>query len=513
MNRFLKAGLIAGGLLAGLIIGLTVRADGLFQLVRSALQPAATATSPEASKESHDDEHSDHLDLSRTAQKSLGLKLGTLQPQDFVRSVQIPGEIVEKPGHSGRTVPARMYGIIERIHCVPGQLLKPGEPLFDVRLTGDALATAQSSLVESLVQITRTRQELVRISDLVEKGSLPARQKLDTEFELRKLEARRDLLRQELLIRGLTAPQIDSIVQTGQLLDRIIIHVPERDEDGSGGQVVPALRTVAAQANDLTAPQPVRNTPAANGDDDYFTVETIDVQPGASISPGDQLAHLAWHNVLYVEGHAFERDLELITRLLKQNTGAQIEFGPRDEEDTLTGLPIRFVDNHVDTQAGTFRLYLELRNQIVHESRDEQGRIYRSWKFKPGQRLHVSLPVETISGHFVLPRDAIAQEGLESFVFRREEHAHEEPASEPVGTKKADDHGHNHSHGHDHSHGEEDAFHRIPVRIVASNVRQVVVASDGELKPGDEIALTHAFQLQLALRSGASSHAHHGHEH
>ncbi len=67
-----------------------------------------------------------------------------------------------------------MHGIIREAFCAQGQLVRPGDPLFDLELTGDAFVHIQSPLLETLLQIETTGKELARISDLTEKNPYPA---------------------------------------------------------------------------------------------------------------------------------------------------------------------------------------------------------------------------------------------------------------------------------------------------------------------------------------------------
>jgi hypothetical protein len=60
-----------------------------------------------------------------------------------------------------------------------------------------------------------------------------------------------------------------------------------------------------------------------------------------------------------------------------------------------------------------------------------------------------------------------------------------------------------------------DEFEQVPVRILHQDTRVAVIAADGEVHPGDIIALNNAYQLQLTLTSskGGGGHSHHGHSH
>jgi len=441
--------------------------------------PSIKSAAPSTSEHDAHHEGREHLDLSEPAQKSLGLKLVAIAPTTFTRSLLLPAAVIEKPGHSGRTVSSRVQGIVETVHVSMGEHVQPGQPLFDIRLTGDAIVTAQSSLLEAIIQVDTTKRELERITELAQQGTLPGKTKTQLEYELRKLDAQRNLRQQELFVRGLSVEQIASVVKSNTLIGDLRIAVPARQ---SSPDKVPL--------ND------------ARGDQlDSFTVETIDVHPGKTINPGDQLAHLAWHDQLYVEGYAFERDLETIAKIISARVPVQLEFGSHEAPVVLDDMRIRYIDNHVDKDSGAFRFYVEFNNQLLQDATDGEQRVYRSWRFKPGQRLHVRLPVERIEQQFVLPLAAVVQEGVNAYVFRVEAHDH-----------SADSHaGHSHA-GHSHAH-DMLALEQVPVSIVTQDTKQVVIANDGPLKAGDKVAINSAYQLRLALKADAGGGHGHSHEH
>ena len=90
-----------------------------------------------------------------------------------------------------------------------------------------------------------------------------------------------------------------------------------------------------------------------------------------------------------------------------------------------------------------------------------------TWKFRPGQRVQLQVPVETLADRIVLPVDAVAQDGAETYVFT------------PNG----------------------DHFDRRSVHVEYRDHDSVVIANDGSLFPGDLVAIDRRQQLQLALKN------------
>src|SRR5262245_60992884 len=71
--------------------------------------------------------------LSPQARKNLKLVSQPLQVQDYWRTVQIPGTIVDRPGVSDRGVPAPVTGVVVKVHRFPGDIVRPGDPLVTLR--------------------------------------------------------------------------------------------------------------------------------------------------------------------------------------------------------------------------------------------------------------------------------------------------------------------------------------------------------------------------------------------
>ncbi|HWA99342.1 MAG TPA: efflux RND transporter periplasmic adaptor subunit, partial [Pirellulales bacterium] len=129
----------------------------------------------------------------------------------------------------------------------------------------------------------------------------------------------------------------------------------------------------------------------------------------------------------------------------------------------------------------TLRFFLLLPNHLVRDFKADDGRRFIGWQYKPGQRLQVRLPVEHWTDRIVLPAEAVVQDGAEMFVFRE-----------------------------DGKH-----FDRMPVHVEYRDPQWAVIADDGSLKVGEQIAMAGAAQLQLALknRSGGAVDPHAGHNH
>ena len=506
MNSKTKLGLfVAGGALIGIVIGISFRADGIFSILRQAVGVTEEVAQADDAK---DGEAHENLELAEETWKSMGLKLQRLKTSDYVQTISVPAMIVEKPGHSGRTIPARVHGVVTNVYGVTGQLVTAGTPLFDITLTGDALVVAQTSLLSTIQELDNQRKELARVTKLVKAGSVIGSQRVPLEYEVQRLESLRDLRHQELLVRGLTNTQAEQVIASKKLISKFTVRVPYASSPSDLG--VASIEDVFNQLGsiqDLSVERELAEDVAANGVLDpiteasqSYTIESIDVHPGQSISPGVRLAHLAWHDALYIKGFAFERDLRHVTNLKKLNWQVSLEIGETGNQKIVPGFDVHFIDNHVDPGTGAFHFYLDLPNSLLSDFTDKSDRVFRSWTYRPGQRLHVRLPIKEFTKQLVLPISAIVKDGAETYVFRRLKRHHL------------------HAAGEDHSdHAHMDEFQRVTVNVLHRDSQQVVVASNGDLQPGDLVAQNRAYQLYAAQQSqagqGKAGHSHAGHSH
>jgi hypothetical protein len=152
----------------------------------------------------------------------------------------------------------------------------------------------------------------------------------------------------------------------------------------------------------------------------------------------------------------------------------------RETEEPLE-LKLLYLADHVDSQSRALRFYLRLPNEIVLDQQTSPDRRYLEWRFKPGQRMELHVPVERWNERIVLPIEAVVDEGAESYAFRQN----------------------------------GNQFDRVPVHVEHRGRSSVVVANNGALFPGDIVAGQGAYQIHLALKnkSGGGMDPHAGHDH
>ncbi len=427
------------------------------------------------------------FDVTLTAQQSMQLQRGYPELRDFTRFISVPGIIRERPAVSNLQASSKMAGIVRKVFVDVGQSVREGDKLVELELTGDDLAESQSTLLDSYNQLEIVRSEIARIEPVAASGGVARKNLLEKQYEEKRLAALFQAKRQELLAKGLTEAQLNEIVRGGQLVRMITISVP------SG--IRPAVHSRSEQlgnAGELPAVPQLQATRVGYQTDDpwVYSIETLGVNPGTMVQPGQPLCDLAYHETLLIEGQAYERDLGVITDGIRNRQTFTVEIGDDENPELITGLPILYVDNHVDPESQTVRFYIELDNTVSSEVQGKNGALFRSWKLRPDQRGHVRIPTQRWEEKIVLPAEAVAKDGLDYVCFQ---HLGEH---DPIGEA---------------AHSE---FRKIAISVLYQDRRHVVAEPSGKLSPQKEIAMNNAFLLLLeANKSEGGGGHHHDHEH
>lgn len=456
----------------------------------------------------HDDGHGAHPDdpvqrvvLTDQARQNLGLEIGPVALVDYWRTVAVPGSVSEEPGHCERRISTTVNGIILKVHALQGQTVKPGDPLFDIQPTSELLTNAQSGLLRTLQDIEITDAELMRLKDLVAAGQ--ARMQLTAkEAEKKRLESVRLVQMQELLVRGLSPEQIQKIVTTKTLIRQFTVRVPdpvpskevsgqENSDTAEATHLLPVTNTLASlngvSTDEIKTPRKSGSAPHLkeheHSHESVYTLEQLNVSLGKLVQPGEELCQLASHTVLLIQGHAFERENALITKAVQEQWPVTALFEAGDKELLRRdNLKILYVDNTIDETHRTLNFYVPLENEVVRDSPGANGLMYRTWRFKPGQKVRLLLPVQHLPESIVLPADSVVKEGPDAYVYRQN----------------------------------GKLLEQVPVTIEHLDPREVVIRNDGSLFEGDEVARNQAYQLHLALKKAQGNGeggGHHGHDH
>lgn len=395
------------------------------------------------------------LKLSPQARKNLGLVAKPARPQTYWRTIQVPGEIVDRPGQSDRGVTSPAVGVVSEVHAFPGETVRPGDRLFTIRLFSEYLQSTQKQLFSSTREAQIAQEQLARLSPLAEKGGISRTKIIDLENEIRRQAAVTQSHRQDLLTRGLNPQQVDRVAN-GEFVSTVEVVAPprvkEREKPGS-------LR---------------KETDQQGVADDGFTfeVQELNAELGQQVQAGQLLITLANHSSLYLEGHAFKREAPYLETAAQNGWNISVEFAEDESErwpEQDQSFEIRYLSNSIDEDSRTFDFFIPLTNQS--RSYKKSGETFIVWRFRPGQRIRLQVPVEELTDVLVLPSAAIVREGPEAYVFQQN----------------------------------GNLFNRIPVQVLHEDRLNIVVANDGSVTPGLYLAQSAAASLNRVLKAQAAS--------
>lgn len=410
------------------------------------------------------------LRISVEGQKNLKLDVRPLKLQPYDLKITLLGSVAHRPGENDRGVTAPFAGVVSEIKAVPGRIVRSGDELFTLRLVSEFLQNSQAELFKATQELQINRDEIARYNTTDGKRLNPGRV-IELEYQQRRLEAAEKTLRHDLAARGLHSEQIESAAR---------------------GQFLTTIKVTAPELNSSVA----------------YEVEDLKVNLGEQVQAGQTLANLANHETLYVEARAFETDAHLLEKAIQKAWPIEAEFL---DLDPTSGKPLRrelrvlFSANQIDPASRTFALYLPLANELRalsptvttggNRARADLASLSEilppspgtapmgiAWRFRPGQRVLLHVPVERFEGQLVLPAEAVVREGPEAYVFR--------------------------ANG-------QTRFDRIPVHILGQDQTHVVIdKGTGEgISEGDFIAHNAAATLNRVLKAQAAGEGGHGHDH
>jgi cobalt-zinc-cadmium efflux system membrane fusion protein len=454
-------------------------------------------TSAKAGAEHDEDSHAGHtahedhaghsdassLELSTQARANLGLTKEFLQPvklTTFRKTVSIPSMLTERPGRTELHVSTPMTGVVTEVAAFQGAAVQPGSLLFRIRLTHEDLVQSQTDFVRTLGEVDVETKEITRLKGVTESGAIAGKTLLERQYSKEKLEALLKAQREALRLHGLSDRQVDQIAKDRRLLSELRVLAPAADGSTGTDELQLTERESAMEVSFTGPPAGDDAAPSKKAPSETvpLVVEEVDVQRGQSVEQGARLCSLADYSRLYIEGKAFEQDAAAINKAVLGGWKISAAF---PDGKVVEGLDLEYVASEVDPQTRTLNVFVELPNTLLRDTQNAQGQRFVTWQYRPGQRLQLRIPVDEWADQIVVPVDAVAQEGAESFVFQL-----------------------NGKH-----------FDRIPVHVVYRDQTAVVIANDGSLFPGTTIAMRSAHQMQMALKNkaGGAIDPHAGHTH
>jgi cobalt-zinc-cadmium efflux system membrane fusion protein len=421
-------------------LGFATREQWLPWIIRSQEMAQAKKEAPESAE---------RVKLSEQAQKNLHLIVKEAPPTLYWRKLNLPGTVVDRPGHSDRGIPAPIAGIVTQVFAVPGKTVRVGDELFRIRIASDSFQTSQMELYKGTRELEITQKEYKRLS-AIPGGAIQPSKLLELEYQRDRLKVLIQAYRQDLQTRQLLPEQIAKI-EEGEFVTDIVVRMPERT--GKGHM------------------HPNGPESSASGKSVEYEVQELKVNLGDHVQAGQVLAYLADHRYLYIEGRALKQEAKLLAQAAKEGWPVEAEFTESSDGgagEHLSGLAVEFLGNTMDTSGLTLPVYVPFVNPIREYER--QGKTYRTGQYRPGQKVLLKIAVAKLPDVIVLPIAAVARDGPEAYVFKVD----------------------------------GNSFLRRPVHILAEDTDVVVIENDGTILPHHQVAYNGASALNRALKASQS---------
>jgi membrane fusion protein, heavy metal efflux system len=438
-------------------------------------EPAQDGHDHEGHAHSPTDATTKSLMLSTQAKLNLGLTAENLQPiklSTYRKSITVPAVIAARPGRSQILVASPLSGVITHVHAVTGEAVRPGDLLFEIRLTYEDLVETQTNFLRTLSDLAVEEREIIRLEQASSSGALSGKSLLDRRYAKDKLDGLLKSQREALKLHGLSGRQVDEIANEGRLLRDLQIIAPDIDRHDEQEELRLSQTPVHSVSfvSDRLAPP-----------DHPLVIEDLKIHKGQAVSAGDKLCSLSDYSQLFIEAKAFEQDAAAINYAVKQGWNVNAVFSGAGDRRVIPELKLAFVNNSIDEASRTLAFFIELPNEIVRDEVSSNGQRHVAWKYRIGQRLQVQVPVEEWQNQIVLPPEAVARDGAEWFVFKQN----------------------------------GDHFDGISVHVRHRDQTAIVIASSGALRVGDVVAMKSAHQMQMAVKNeaGGAVDPHAGHNH
>ena len=345
------------------------------------------------------------LELSQQAIRNIGLSDETIRPiklETFRRSITVPAVVVERPGRSRVQVATPMTGVVTHVHAVQGEAVEPGSLLFQIRLTHEDLVKAQTDFVRTLGELDVENREIERLEQVTRSGAVAGKVVLERQYARDKLNANLGAMRESLRLHGLSDSQVEQIERERRLLRELQVFAPSVDSHGEEElRLTQHITKRVIQAGFVKSEQSEHTGP--------LILQDLAVHKGQSINAGETLCILTDYDELFIEGLAFEQDIRQLRAASQNgwNVDAIIEQ-PGSDSRVIEGLEIAYLANQVDAASRTLNFYVRLPNEVAKDHRADGNR-YVEWRYVPGQRMQLRVPVEEMPEQIVVPVEAVGE--------------------------------------------------------------------------------------------------------
>jgi len=324
------------------------------------------------------------VNVSEQAQANLGLSAKPWKAQTYLKTIPVPGMVVDRPGLSDRGVNAPVTGEVVKIAHVPGETVQPGDLLFTIKVQSESLHTTQTELFKATQEIALAVAQKKRLTE--SGGAVPETRIIEVDNQISRLEIAAKAYRRELLNRGFAPDQINEVAM-GNFVREITVAVPGM----------------------------LSNTPPSAL---QFELQELKVDLGQQVQAGQILCTLANHRLLAIEGRAFRDETPLLERSVSEKWPVEVDFQEEPSSpwgEVKQSFFIRHMSNTIDPVNRTFAFLMPLENEskVIQDGERSQT----LWRFRPGQKVRLLVRIEEMKNVIVLPADAVTREGPEAYVF------------------------------------------------------------------------------------------------
>ncbi len=417
--------------------------------------------------EGHDHDHGERVKLSEQAQRNLNIDAENLFPEPYYRKMLIPGVVIDRPGETDRGVTARVAGIVSEIKAKPGDPVKAGDPLFTIQLVSEFVQSTQTELVKASREVKIAEARRDQTANLVKLGTKSKLELAEDEAVVKRFNTQVEAYRRQLQNFGLTSAQVTQ-AERGEIITEITVTAPTH----------PKTRAESNAKGKASSD--------ANTDPIIFEVQELKIHLGDYVQTGQTLCLLANHQFLFIEGKAFKSEARMLAEASRENRKVEVEVAEESPGDwpALEPLTLGHIGS-VDPTARTLSFFVPLVNQS--NDFEKNGKRYFVWRFHPGQRVRLKIPIERVRFDrknpdeevFIVPTGAVVREGPEAYVFSQN----------------------------------KDWFERKKVRILHEERDEIIIANDGSINPALFIVRNNAAAINRALKAQAGSGGHEGHNH
>ncbi len=415
--------------------------------------PTHPAQSP-ASSEPAVHSHPEEVFLPLSQLKKLDIQTDQVFPTPHSPSLRIPGEILMDPDRRV-TLSAQSRQRIVALHAPPHSTVKPGQLLAVMDLVDESLRAQQTRAVTLQAELLTLSQEHQKTERYLTslQNKNPA-----APSELQRVKSELDVLIAKQRSTRSELRTISASLKMAGLTDAQLRALENQ------GRTTDRIKLFA---------------PKLKGGPE-MEVSYRPIHAGQIIEAGKPIFELTALDKLLVRGEAFESDLPVVRNAIQSELGVEVYSAPTGRQ--TKNLKIFVMEGILDAEARITHFFMRLDNQKIAE-RSLDGHRYLDWEYRAGERVQVLIPTQKPRPRFVLPIAALVRRTGATWVFRLQ----------------------------------GNRCQRVGVRLDYLDAEQAVVPINAGLHPGDELVVSGALHVQLAIeknrQGGLSNQNAHGHAH